>query len=102
MTHATTTTFATHATAMGNSNKKFVSHSFSATDFSNHSLKSLNKDVSKWSSTDVQNWIKKECKKYELKKSTVEKFQMNGKKNISNNNHIYDYHLFRSSSYVTK
>jgi hypothetical protein len=68
---------------MGNGNKKLSSHSFSADNLPDQSLKSTaNKDVAKWSSTDVQHWIKKQCKKFELKKITAEKFEMNGRKNI--------------------
>lgn len=80
MTHTTTTTSLSHVTEMGNSSKKFTSHSFSANDLPNHSSKSIhNKDVAKWSSADVQRWIKKQCKRYELKKATAEKFEMNGR-----------------------
>jgi len=68
---------------MGNGNKKFTPQSSSADDLTKYSLKSTNnKDVAKWSSQDVQHWIKGQCKIYELKKIAVEKFEMNGKKNI--------------------
>jgi hypothetical protein len=35
-------------------------------------------DVTNWSSTDVQRWIEEQCQKFELKRATIEKFQMNG------------------------
>lgn len=38
------------------------------------------KDVAKWSSDEVQHWIKHQCRKFELKKATAEKFEMNGRK----------------------
>lgn len=38
-----------------------------------------NKDVTKWSSADVHRWVEEQCQKFELKKATTEKFQMNGK-----------------------
>lgn len=40
---------------------------------------SESKDVTKWSSVDVQQWVEAQSQKYELKKATSEKFQMNGK-----------------------
>jgi beta-xylosidase len=83
MTRTTTTTSASHVTAMGNGNKKFTSHSSSAADLPNRSVRfANNKDVAKWSSVDVQHWIKKQCRKYELKRATAENFEMNGRKNI--------------------
>jgi hypothetical protein len=84
MTHTTTkTTSTSNAEAMGNGNKKYPSHSFSADDLSKRSSKSTNnKDVGKWSSSDVQHWIKQQCKKFELKKATAEKFEMNGEGKI--------------------
>ena len=81
MRHTTTSASTANATEMGNGNKKLPSGSFSADDLSKHSSKSINsKDVAKWSSSDVQHWVKQECKKFELKKATVEKFEMNGRK----------------------
>ncbi len=80
MTHATTAT--STATAMGNVNKKNVSNSLSVGDLHKHSAKITdNKDVAKWSSTEVHYWIKEQCKRFELKKATIEKFQMNGDRN---------------------
>jgi hypothetical protein len=89
MTHTTTTTSASHARVMGNGNKKFKSQSPIVNDLSKHSLQSTNnKDVAKWSSDDVQDWIKRQCKIYELKKTVVAKFEMNGKKSIIKNHMI--------------
>lgn len=36
-------------------------------------------DVTKWSSVNVLQWIDEQCEKFELKKTTKENFQMNGK-----------------------
>jgi hypothetical protein len=75
MTHSTTAT-TTHTTtaidtAMGNGSRKIASAS-----------KSTSKDdVTKWSSVDVQHWIQQQCNKFELKKATAEKFEMNGRSN---------------------
>ena len=80
MTHTTTITSTSTASAMGNGNKKFTSSSFSADDLQKHSSKvTNNRDVAKWSSSDVNNWVKQQCKIFELKKITVEKFAMNGR-----------------------
>ena len=79
MSHKTTITSTSTTTAMGNGNKKPTSNSFSADNLSKHSLRNIDKHVSKWSSTEVQHWIKQQCKKFELKKITAEKFEMNGR-----------------------
>ena len=81
MTHTTTTTTAYNASVMGNGNKKSTQYSYSADDLSKQPAKfANNKDVAKWSSSDVQHWMKEQCKKFELKKATAEKFEMNGRK----------------------
>ena len=82
--HTTTTDYISTATEMGNGNKKFSSYSVSADELNkHHSSKFINnKDVAKWSSDEVQHWIKHQCKKFELKKATAEKFAMNGMTNI--------------------
>jgi glutamyl/glutaminyl-tRNA synthetase len=96
MTHATTATSTSTATAMGNVNKKNVSNSLSVGDLHKHSAKITdNKDVAKWSSTEVHNWIKEQCKRFDLKKATVEKFQMNGEINMIENL-LCDHYMFRS------
>ena len=41
-----------------------------------------NKDVTQWSSAEVKHWVEEQCQKFELKKATSEKFQMNGMMNI--------------------
>jgi hypothetical protein len=85
---------------MGNGNKKLPLNSFSADNLPKYSSKSINnKDVAKWSSHDVQHWIKQQCKKFELKKATVEKFEMNGRKNYRLKSNDF-YCLFRSSSSI--
>jgi hypothetical protein len=96
MTHTTTHTSTPNAKEMGNGSQKLPSASYSADNLPKYSSKSTNtKDVAKWSSNDVQYWIKQQCKKFELKKATVEKFKMNGRKNYLLKSN--DYCLFRSS-----
>lgn len=66
------------ATLMENANKTSLVKSSSA-DNVPHQLTEINtKDVTKWSSTDVQRWVEDQCRKFELTKATSEKFQMNG------------------------
>ena len=82
MTHTTTNTSTSDPIVMGSANKKLPTNSFSSDDLFKHSSKLTDeKDVTKWSSGDVQHWIKQQCKKFELKKATAEKFELNGKKN---------------------
>lgn len=38
------------------------------------------KNVTEWSSAEVKHWIEEQCQKFELKKATTEKFEMNGKR----------------------
>lgn len=74
------TTSVSNVSEMGNGHKKTTLNSFSADDLSKHSEQfSNNRDVAKWSSNEVQHWVKQQCKRYELKKATAEKFEMNGK-----------------------
>ncbi|CAF0743057.1 unnamed protein product [Rotaria sp. Silwood1] len=63
---------------MGNGNKKIITTSFSAEDINKNSTKPTTRDATKWSSAEVQHWIKHQCKKFELKKNTAEQFEMNG------------------------
>jgi hypothetical protein len=81
MTHTTTTTTSTStATAMGSGNRKSTLNSFSADDLQKHSSKlTNNKDVARWTSSEVHRWVKQQCKMFELRKATVEKFEMNGR-----------------------
>ncbi|UJR33229.1 hypothetical protein I4U23_020684 [Adineta vaga] len=75
----TTTTSTPNAIAMGNGNKKGIANSLSVGDIDKHPSKSVDKkDVTKWSSIEVHQWIKEQCKRFELRKATVEKFEMNG------------------------
>ena len=82
MTHSatatTTTTPPTTAidTAMGSGSRKIAS----AGDLSRPASKSTSKgDVTRWTSVDVQHWIDQQSKKFELKKTAAEKFEMNGR-----------------------
>jgi len=76
----TTTTGESSASAMGNGHKKTAVNSFSADDLAKHAARnSNNHDVANWSSREVQNWVKQQCKKYDLKKTTLDKFEMNGR-----------------------
>jgi hypothetical protein len=52
--------------------------SFSADNSPKQSADLNNKDVTQWSSAEVQHWVEEQCQKFELKKATTEKFQMNG------------------------
>lgn len=89
MRHTITTTSPSSSSTtknMGNGNKKSILTSLSADEIGKTSstTKQLNeKDVAKWSSDDVQHWVKQQCKKFELKKTTAEKFELNGKKFVS-------------------
>lgn len=51
------------------------------------------KEVTEWSSAEVQHWIEEQCQKFELKKATTEKFQLNG------SIHLIDYLLIFLSPY---
>jgi thiol:disulfide interchange protein len=74
-----TTTHHSVATVMENGTKTALVKSSSA-DNVPHQLSEINtKDVTKWSSTDVQHWIEDQCRKFELTKATTAKFQMNGR-----------------------
>lgn len=59
-------------------------HEASSTLYDEDSSKKLSsidgKDVTQWTSTEVQQWVEEQCQKFELKKATSEKFQMNGDK----------------------
>ncbi len=86
---------------MGNGNKKFASNSFSPDGIPKDSLKvTNNKDVAKWSSAEVQRWIKEQCTIFELKKATAEKFKLNGKMSTMINI-FYDHYVFRSGFSIT-
>ncbi|UJR13956.1 hypothetical protein I4U23_000959 [Adineta vaga] len=63
---------------MENDSKSAVVRSSSADNISKQLPKLPNKDVTKWSSTDVQHWVEDQCRKFELTRATSEKFQMNG------------------------
>ncbi|CAF4184912.1 unnamed protein product, partial [Adineta steineri] len=64
---------------MENGNNKPSLIKSSSLDNVQHQLSNLNdKDVTKWSSTEVQRWVEDQCRKFELTKATTEKFQMNG------------------------
>lgn len=78
MTQTTTTDSSSTATAMGNGNKKMTANSFSADDLHKFTSRAPNKPVSSWTSSEVQNWIKEQCKNFEFKKNTADKFEMNG------------------------
>ena len=62
--------------------------STSANDESNEKRMSTveTTDVTKWSSADVLRWIEEQSQKFELKKATTEKFQMNGNNDTSPSN----------------
>ena len=71
----------TNATAaMEEDHSAAASNSPSRENLEKSNTSSESKDVTKWSSVDVQQWVEAQSQKYELKKATSEKFQMNGKR----------------------
>jgi hypothetical protein len=74
----TTTTSLPVATVMDDGSRVSTTNSSSAENLQQQSVNLNDKDVTEWSSTDVQHWIEEQCQKFELKKATTEKFQMNG------------------------
>ena len=87
---------------MGNGNKKFASKSYSSDNIQKDSSKftNNNNDVAKWSSAQVQSWIKEQCTIFELKKATAEKFKLNGKMSMMISI-FYDHYVFRSGFSIT-
>lgn len=67
-------------TKMGNGHKKPLETSVSAHEIHRRTGRPIKTsiDVSKWTSNEVQNWIKEQCRVFELKRNTVDKFEMNG------------------------
>ncbi|CAF3142087.1 unnamed protein product [Rotaria socialis] len=74
-----TTTTASPVAEVMNDHSRISAIDSSSIDNIQQSLSNLrDKDVTKWSSIDVQQWIEEQCQQFELKKATKEKFQMNG------------------------
>jgi hypothetical protein len=73
-TQTTTITPPPDASVMNNDN----TDSSSADNLQQQPLNINDKDATKWSSAEVQKWVEEQCQKFELKKATTEKFQMNG------------------------
>ncbi|CAF3871882.1 unnamed protein product, partial [Rotaria magnacalcarata] len=74
-----TTTTASPVAEVMNDNSRISAIDSSSIDTIQQSLSHIrDKDVPKWSSIDVQQWIEEQCQQFELKKATKEKFQMNG------------------------
>jgi hypothetical protein len=63
---------------MDNDNTVSATDSPSADNLEQKPLNILDKDVTKWSSAEVQQWVEEQCEKFELKKAITEKFQLNG------------------------
>ena len=78
MTKTASTTLSVDV-ATDSSNEEFATNSSSVNNVQQTASNLKDNDVTKWSSTDVQHWIEEQCQKFELKKTTAEKFQMNGK-----------------------
>lgn len=79
MTQTTTTTASPSvASVMDDDNTASATNSFSADNSQEQSADLNSKDVTQWSSAEVQHWVEEQCQKFELKKATTEKFQMNG------------------------
>jgi hypothetical protein len=66
-------------TTMEDDHSAAVSNSPPGENLETSTSNSESKDVTNWSSVDVQQWVEAQSQKYELKKATSEKFQMNGK-----------------------
>jgi hypothetical protein len=78
ITQTTTNTSPSIISVMDNDNTVSATNSTSVEDLQEQSLNLNKKDVTKWSSVEVQHWIEEQCQKFELKKATTEKFQLNG------------------------
>lgn len=65
---------------MNDSNRPSATSFSTAENTQESSSDFKDKDVTKWTSIEVQTWVEEQCKQFELKKATTEKFQMNGKK----------------------
>ena len=78
-TTTTTTTSPSIAEGMNNHDNGFATNVISSDNSQLLSSNLNDKDVTKWSSVDVQRWIDEQCKTFELKRATTEKFQMNGR-----------------------
>jgi hypothetical protein len=78
-TATTTTTSPSIAEGIDNHDSGFATNVISSDNLQLPSSNLNDKDVTKWSSVDVQRWIDEQCKKFELKKATTEKFQLNGR-----------------------
>lgn len=66
------------ALVMNNDNTASVNNSSNGDNLQQQSASFIDKDVTKWSSNEVYQWVEEQCQKFELKKATTEKFQMNG------------------------
>ncbi len=78
MTETTTATSPVVASAVDDGNTVSATDSSSADNLEQQSLNLNDKEVTIWSSAEVQQWIEEQCQKFELKQATTEKFQMNG------------------------
>jgi len=96
LTRTTTNTLRCVATVMENGYRASLIKSLSADNLQRHSANLNDKDVTKWTSSDVQYWLEEQCRKFELKKATTEKFQMNGTINNIVTIELIIYYRFRS------
>jgi len=78
MTQTTTATSPVLTSAMDDGNTVSATDSSSADNLQQQSLNLNDKEVTIWSSAEVQQWIEEQCQKFELKQATTEKFQLNG------------------------
>jgi glutamyl/glutaminyl-tRNA synthetase len=77
-TTTTTITSPSVALVMDNDNTVSATDSSPADNLEQQIVNVLDKDTTKWSSAEVQQWIEEQCEKFELKKAIAEKFQLNG------------------------
>ena len=67
------------SSTVDNDNIDPVTDSSTAENSSEKPVDLNERTVTQWSSAEVKHWIEEQCQKFELKKATTEKFQMNGK-----------------------
>ena len=78
-TAAATTASSSVNSTVDHDNNAPETNSFSVENSSEIPVDLSEKNITEWSSAEVKHWIEEQCRKFELKKATTEKFQMNGR-----------------------
>ena len=78
-TAAATTASSSVNSTLDHDNNAPETNSFSVENSSEIPVDLSEKNITEWSSAEVKHWIEEQCRKFELKKATTEKFQMNGR-----------------------